>query len=192
MSISNKITLPFSAKKRCLIKMGPKQTTVGSVALCPYSTTIRVLSIKDIRLCLGVGAKVVELRNDDIQTVLTIENFSEIFDEKHFEFIKKFNADIKTPVEKRESYLIDIPKEPIPPKKEEKDEDKKEEVETIIEEVKNDEEVTVTSENQVSETIIEETPETVEEDENNNIEETVEEQPVVNKYNNYNKKRNRH
>lgn len=222
MNISNeKITLPFSAKKRCRIKMGPKQVAVSSAALCPHSTVVRVISIKDIRLCLGVGAVVTELRNDNIETKLTINNFSEVFDEAHFEFLKQYNANIKTPVEKRESYLIDIPEKPIPPKKEEKKEEEKVEETTaepaveVTEPEKVEEVAEALAPVEPEETPAEEVTTSVESEETESTEEVAAEEPVVEAeaveesseseetlvpenttetYNNYNrnKKRNRH
>lgn len=114
MNITNN-TLPFSANKRCAIVMGPRQVAVGSVCMLPHSRLTRILSIKDIVMCLNAGAKVVEYISETETMPLNHSNFANVFSEAHLEFLKKFNANVKTPVEKRESYLIDIPEAPIPP-----------------------------------------------------------------------------
>ena len=114
MNITNN-TLPFSANKRCAIVMGPRQVAVGSVCMLPHSRLTRILSIKDIIMCLNAGAKVVEYISETETMPLDQSNFANVFSEAHLEFLKKFNANVKTPVEKRESYLIDIPEAPIPP-----------------------------------------------------------------------------
>lgn len=114
MNITNN-TLPFSANKRCAIVMGPRQVAVGSVCMLPHSRLTRILSIKDIIMCLNAGAKVVEYISETETMPLNQSNFANVFSEAHLEFLKKFNTNVKTPVEKRESYLIDIPEAPIPP-----------------------------------------------------------------------------
>jgi len=114
MNITNN-TLPFSANKRCAIVMGPRQVAVGSVCMLPHSRLTRILSIKDIIMCLNAGAKVTEFISETETVPLNQSNFANVFSEAHLEFLKKFNANVKTPVEKRESYLIDIPEAPIPP-----------------------------------------------------------------------------
>lgn len=114
MNITNN-TLPFSANKRCAIVMGPRQVAVGSVCMLPHSRLTRILSIKDIIMCLNAGAKVVEYISETETMPLDQSNFANVFSEAHLEFLKKFNANVKTPVEKRESYLIDVPDAPIPP-----------------------------------------------------------------------------
>lgn len=114
MNITNN-TLPFSANKRCAIVMGPRQVAVGSVCMLPHSRLTRILSIKDIIMCLNAGAKVVEYISETETMPLNQSNFANVFSEAHLEFLKKFNANVKTPVEKRESYLIDVPDAPIPP-----------------------------------------------------------------------------
>jgi hypothetical protein len=114
MNITNN-TLPFSANKRCAIVMGPRQVAVGSVCMLPHSRLTRILSIKDIIMCLNAGAKVVEFISETETMPLDQSNFANVFSEAHLEFLKKFNTNVKTPVEKRESYLIDIPEAPIPP-----------------------------------------------------------------------------
>lgn len=125
MNITNN-TLPFSANKRCAIVMGPRQVAVGSVCMLPHSRLTRILSIKDIIMCLNAGAKVVEYISETETMPLNQSNFANVFSEAHLEFLKKFNTNVKTPVEKRESYLIDIPEAPIPPapvEEEKKEED---------------------------------------------------------------------
>lgn len=114
MNITNN-TLPFSANKRCAIVMGPRQVAVGSVCMLPHSRLTRILSIKDIIMCLNAGAKVVEYISETETMPLNQSNFANVFSEAHLEFLKKFNTNVKTPVEKRESYLIDVPEAPIPP-----------------------------------------------------------------------------
>lgn len=109
-------TLPFSAKKKCIIKMGPRQVTVNSACLCPYTETLRVITVGDIVKCLSAGATVLEFTREskniaDIKT-LDIKNATYVFDEEHLEYLKKFNSDIRTPVMQRDSYLIDIPEAP--------------------------------------------------------------------------------
>lgn len=128
MNITNN-TLPFSANKRCAIVMGPRQVAVGSVCMLPHSRLTRILSIKDIVMCLNAGAKVVEYISETETMPLNHSNFANVFSEAHLEFLKKFNANVKSPVEKRESYLIDVPEAPIPPTPVE-EEKKEEEVPT--------------------------------------------------------------
>lgn len=138
MNIINN-TLPFSANKRCAIVMGPRQVAVGSVCMLPHSRLTRILSIKDIIMCLNAGAKVTEFISETETVPLNQNNFANVFSEAHLEFLKKFNVNVKTPVEKRESYLIDIPEAPIPPapieeeKKEEEEVPAEPEVESVEE-----------------------------------------------------------
>lgn len=203
-------TLPFSAKKKCIIKMGPRQVTVNSACLCPYTETLRVITVGDIVKCLSAGATVLEFTREskniaDIKT-LDIKNATYVFDEEHLEYLKKFNSDIRTPVMQRDSYLIDIPEAPkkteIPetpvatpeePKVEEPTVTEEPQVaeETVVEEpkeeVKVEDTVEVTEEVTIEATTEEEAPaeETTEEVE----ESTEEEQPKY--YNNNRKNRNR-
>lgn len=109
-------TLSFNANKKCIITMGPKQVSVGSVCMLPYSTLTRIISVKDIIICLNAGAKIREFISDKETIALTPHNFANIFNEFHAKYLAKFNADIKSPVEKRETYLIDKADAPIPPK----------------------------------------------------------------------------
>ena len=109
-------TLSFNANKKCIITMGPKQVSVGSVCMLPHSTLTRIISVKDIIICLNAGAKIREFISDKETIALTPHNFANIFNESHAKYLAKFNADIKSPVEKRETYLIDKADAPIPPK----------------------------------------------------------------------------
>ena len=109
-------TLPFSAKKKCIIKMGARPVAVNSACLCPYTKTLRVVTVRDIVKCLSAGATVLEFTRDskdfaDIKT-LDIKNAAYVFDEEHLEYLRKFNTDIRTPVMQRDSYLIDTPEAP--------------------------------------------------------------------------------
>lgn len=106
------LTLPYSAKKKCIILMGARQVAVSSACLCPHTKTVRVITVQDIVRCLGAGARISEIINDKRDTKeLNVKNAAYIFSDEHLEYLRRFNANIKTPVEKRESYLIDTPKE---------------------------------------------------------------------------------
>lgn len=135
------MTLPYSAKKKCIVKMGPRQVTVSSACLCPHTQTTRVISVGDIIKCLSAGAQVKEIINDKSETeTLNHKTATFIFSEEHLEYLKKFNTNIRTPEMQRDSYLIDTPAAPI------KTEIKKEEVvvtSTVVEETPVVNEVTV-------------------------------------------------